>query len=183
MGCFLEGDKDGGGGEVVCWWGNLSVSLDIGGGRDGWRVGRYGMLDQGSLGREWGRKGIFRAGGDELGGCVVSKTQYASFVSAIRCPSHFICRWRGVRSRRGGRGKLRGLRGVLAGILGEGGMLGDSRYWRSTAEMQIVMIAEILAAVERVNAVGVLGGRVLFFIWGWGRDGDCMTFGAHRLGL
>lgn len=51
-----------------------------------------------------------------LGACVVSSTQYASWVSAIRCPSHLICRCRGVVSRRGGRGKEWTLSLTLGGM-------------------------------------------------------------------
>ena len=47
---------------------------------------------------------------------MVSKTQYASFVSAINVPSHLICKCLGVRSQRGGRGKSRGFRGALVDI-------------------------------------------------------------------
>lgn len=101
--------------------------------------------------------------GTLLGGWVVSRTQYASFVSAMRWPSHFICRWRGVRSRRGGRGKLRGLRGGLVGSLGEGGILGVRRWRR--AEMQRVMMAESFRTVE-VEEGWFFLWRVLVGVWG-----------------
>lgn len=64
---------------------------------------------------------------DILGGCVVSRTQYASLVSAIIWSRHFICRWRGVFSQRGGRGKectfSLGLGGMVVG--GRKGGVGD----------------------------------------------------------
>lgn len=66
----------------------------------------YGWL---KVGREGGE-------GFLLGACVVSSTQYASRVSAIRCPSHLICKCRGVFSRRGGRGKEWTLSLGLGGI-------------------------------------------------------------------
>ena len=47
----------------------------------------------------WRGKGI-------LGGCVVSSTQYASFVSAMIWSRHFTWSWRLVFSSSGGRGKL-----------------------------------------------------------------------------
>ena len=48
---------------------------------------------------------------------MVSKTQYASLVSAISSPSHLICRCLVVCSKRGGRGKLRGFSGGFGGII------------------------------------------------------------------
>ena len=61
---------------------------------------------------------------DSLGGCVVSKTQYPSLVSAITGPSaHLTRRCREVRSSRGGRGKECTL------SLGLGGMAGRARWW------------------------------------------------------
>lgn len=41
-----------------------------------------------------------------MGGCVVSKTQYAFSVERISLLDHLMTRCLGVRSRRGGRGKL-----------------------------------------------------------------------------
>lgn len=52
-----------------------------------------------------------------LGGWVVSSTQYASLVSAIKTPFHRICRCRAVLSRSGGRGKFRGFKGAFGGML------------------------------------------------------------------
>ena len=61
-----------------------------------------------------------------LGGCVVSNTQYASFVLAIVTPSHLICKCRAVFSNSGGRGKFLGFNGAFGGMLGaafDGGLL------------------------------------------------------------
>ncbi len=63
-------------------------------------------------------------GANILGGCVVSRTQYASFVSAIVWFLHLIWRWRGIFSQRGGRGK------EWTFSLGLGGMVGGRERWR-----------------------------------------------------
>jgi len=89
----------------------------VGGGKAVEKVGLF--CAGGGVGDERGReRGKERGRGvDILGGWVVSRTQYASLVSAIRRLFHLIWRWRGVFSTRGGRGKLLTLSLSLSGIV------------------------------------------------------------------
>ena len=68
-------------------------------------------------------------GANILGGCVVSRTQYASFVSAIIWFLHLIWRWRGVFSQRGGRGKEWTFSLGLGGMVWGEGALEGGKLW------------------------------------------------------
>ena len=101
---------------------------------------------------------------DLLGACVVSKTQYASLVSATRTPFHLISRCLGVFSSRGGRGKLKGLSGALGGISPCTILCGDSIDMLRASRVKALIIRNDREKETVCNDEKRIGRKLIVFV-------------------
>ena len=84
---------------------------------------------------------------------MVSRTQYASLVSAIIWSCHLIWRWRGVFSRRGGRGKEWTFSFGFGGIISDNGKekkfeMGRDMAMRMVTAIEVFIKKEDLAVID-----------------------------------